>query len=32
MGSSRPALSRSLNALWYGDSPLRWALYPFAVV
>ena len=23
MGSSRPALSRSLNALWYGDNPLR---------
>ncbi len=27
-----PAVSRSLNALWYGDSPLRWALFPFAAV
>ena len=32
MRSSRPALSRSLNAIWYGDSPLRWALFPFAAV
>jgi len=30
--SSRPAISRSLNAIWYGDSPLRWGLFPFAAV
>ena len=32
MRSSRPAVSRALNALWYGDSPLRCALFPFAAV
>jgi len=32
MRKSRPAVSRTLNAIWYGDSPLRWALFPLAAV
>ncbi|HVS24259.1 MAG TPA: tetraacyldisaccharide 4'-kinase, partial [Gammaproteobacteria bacterium] len=27
-----PSISRSLSAVWYGDSRLRWGLVPLAVV
>ncbi|HUL83186.1 MAG TPA: tetraacyldisaccharide 4'-kinase [Gammaproteobacteria bacterium] len=29
---SSPRISRSLTAIWYGNSPLRWGLFPLALV